>query len=130
MTTSVGFFLAYHCYNVNTSCKRGIYHRCVWQIVVYIIYRKKWNLKTKASWKEWTDKIRFITYHGLVVESISTRADNWCLKVSPTVGFPLVVLEIVWRPPRSSNLTPSRSWNITLVNYLDLLVFIHVCLEM
>jgi len=23
MTTSVGFFLAYHCYNVNTSCKRG-----------------------------------------------------------------------------------------------------------
>ena len=53
-----------------------------------------------------------IIYHGFVVERMSTRADNWCLKVSPTVGLPLVVLDIVCLPPRSSSRTPNRSYMI------------------
>lgn len=55
---------------------------------------------------------RHRTYHGLVQWRMSTRADNWCLKVSPTVGLLLFVLEMVCLPFKSSSLTPSKSCQI------------------
>lgn len=57
------------------------------------------------------ETIRQNTNQGFVVVRISTRAFSWCLNVSPTVGFLLVVLEIVCLPPISSNFTPSKSYN-------------------
>lgn len=55
---------------------------------------------------------RHRTYHGLVQWRMSTRADNWCLNVSPTVGLLLFVLEMVCLPFKSSSLTPSKSCQI------------------
>ena len=48
-------------------------------------------------------------YQGLVMARTSTRADSWCLKVSPTVGLLREVRDIVCRPSKPSSRTPSRS---------------------
>lgn len=58
------------------------------------------------------------TYQGLVRAKTSTRADNWCLKVSPTVGLLRAVRDIVCLPSSISNLTPRRSCQTKFISFV------------
>lgn len=56
----------------------------------------------------------FITYHGFVDWRTSTRACNWCLNVSLTVGRPFVVplVDVEFALPIRDTVDPSRSYKI------------------
>lgn len=66
-------------------------------------------------WLFYTSKyIEERTHHGLVACNTSTRAWSWCLNVSLTVGFPLLVPLGTVAPlvlPIRDTVEPRRSWS-------------------